>query len=1123
MKQNKEIFLKNISLSSIIFTLIIVLLFSIGIANESLAEEFEYIFPENGNLENNKTYVLTNDTELTNNLNIDSGYTITIDLNGYVLKGNGNGAVITNKGNLTIMDSSPNRKVCYFEKSETTAWKWLPDATDDNNGEYATISGGIITGGNDQTKATASSGGGGAIKMNSNALNNILNIEGGTIVGNYTGRAGGAFYGGKVSMSGGKIIGNYAKAFSAAISISGDFTMTGGEVSKENFTGNNSTYTEDAMMVVGTNSNFIISGGKFNGIITTSTGASRNSFNMSGGEINGTVEIKNQMNTYISGGTLTGNIVMENGTCTISENALIQQGKTENGGCVMITKGTFIMDGGIIRDCEATQNGGAVNIESGTAKIRGGIIKNCSAINGGAVYVNGGDFELSGEGRIESCVADEGGAVHVSNGNVVIDKGSIDNCQATDGGNVYISGGNITLNNGIVTGGKATKGGGIYIANGNITMNGGSISYNQATEHGGGIYASSDTQDLSINITSGSIISNIANKHGGGIGVNMGEGFSAIVTVGLEMCHGRDETHSHPVIKDNTANEKGGGLCLHGDSLSMTMYCGECTSNIAIQEPGSANINQSGGTISVDGANVGDGITVIGGKYIDIQKGQAVERSVTYNSNIYDNIITMKAEISGGVKISLPKNLFTRENYVLVGWSRVQNPTDADTIYSAGGSYTVTEEDIILYAIWLRTGAGTIKEPAILSGKHYNEIDNGTNIMISCDSAFTAQMSVFDMEANLYKDRTLEFSNSLIKGTTIIMVDLTNKNERVYYYYNVNDDGIYSVALESFIQMGSNIHYSNPLTEELIDETYLFILDLPDDNTITNSTEMTLIRYSTEIDVANIEQNVAYTTTQKRGFNLVWTNRTTANASITVKDNFNISYEKENLSSNDSRYEGRSLALIISAQQGNEIPPGTQLFDGTNYYSLTSDRQFIIPLGDILTSKDMSLKLISNELIKNQQGCNLKAELWVSANENATKPFMGDKVATIDDINLAQPSIPSIKLEMNKRVYYVSDLGDNLKINYQTQNMDKYNVTLEVQKKDESDKYITQTNILKSVSNSKSDENGVYTLKVNESGDMKISFANFGLIETGTYRILIKVIEKDKIIYEIPYNFIVID
>ena len=83
---------------------------------------------------------------------------------------------------------------------------------------------------------------------------------------------------------------------------------------------------------------------------------------------------------------------------------------------------------------------------------------------------------------------------------------------------------------------------------------------------------------------------------------------------------------------------------------------------------------------------------------------------------------------------------------------------------------------------------------------------------------------------------------------------------------------------------------------------------------------------------------------------------------------------------------------------GNNLSEGMQIFDGTNYYSINSNSEFIIPFGNVDENKEKSLKLTSKTLNENEIGCDLKAELWVSKNENY--PSMGEKVAEIENIKL---------------------------------------------------------------------------------------------------------------------------
>ena len=1108
--------------------------------NKSFAEEIVNVFPSDGVLKNDTIYQLTEDTKLIKNLSVEKNTVVTIDLNGYVLCGTGDGTIINNNGNLTLKDSNPNRKVSYFEKSETSEWKWIENAIDDNNGAYIGIQGGILTGGYDKTKSTAASGGGGAVKQGVNAVSNVLNLQGGTVVGNRTGRAGGAFYGGRIDMSGGTIIGNYAEGFSAAISVSGNLNISGGEVSDENVTDSKTTsYPPNTNIVVGQNSDVYISGGIIKGLISTRDGGqSSNTFSMSGGELIGRIEIRNQMKTEISGGNLIGNIMMTSGQCTISETAVLTNGGIENGSCVYITDGIFTMKGGIIKDSDTEENGGAVKITNGTAKITGGIVRNCSATSGGAIYVSGGNFELSGSGIIENCTAIDGGAVFVQEGNVSALGGKITNCSSTSGGAICVSGGdfefsgsgiieycsatkgggvfvqegNVSVLGGNITSCFATNGGGIYISNGNINMNGGYIINNQASENGGGFYASSDIQDLQINIFSGEITGNIASKNGGAIAVNMLNDMVAIINVGLEECYGKDDNHSHPIIENNTTNEYGGGFWLNGNQLTMNMYCGCVNENLAILEPGSANIYQTAGLATVYAGKVGEGIIVIGGKYISkIEEEIKNEVKIIYDLNISGNEQVFESQVTIGVDVYLPKSIFTRENWILVGWSEVKNPTETDVIYEIGKAYTIPDHDVTVYAIWLRIGVGDVITPKITSGRHFNEITGGTNLMLPSNSSFTIEMTVNNVEPDLYKDRTLIFNKSLIKGTYITMIDLTKKQDRKIYNYKVNEENITKVPLSNFIKNGTdNIYYTNSNETELVNESFIFIIQLPKENKIEEANQITLTRYSTDNDVAPIEQILSYTTTEERKINV----------SLSVNDNIlNIQYEKNDSIIANSRYFNKSMTLVITEAGQEKLPNDIKLQGTDKTYQKNSNGEIIIPLGNSGENIEKKLKLISNALKQGEIDVDLNVELWISDSQNATKPFMGEKINEINDFKLKVNLLPAMKIETLEKIYNSDTIKDGLTIKYNSSNINNYKVNIEVLKKVGKDSY-ERINAIKKVNNITITDN-VVDIKLYDNEDIKLNFIEGFDENLGTYRILFKIYNNNEIIYEIPYNFII--
>ncbi len=133
-------------------------------------------------------------------------------------------------------------------------------------------------------------------------------------------------------------------------------------------------------------------------------------------------------NVLLDGGSVIltndGAIVQVGGTADISvellSDAVLQYGKAANGGAVSVSNGTFSLNGGLIRFCEATAKGGAVyaannNTEKGFRFVSGNI-QQCEATSGGGVYVADGLFSMSG-GSIYSCSAsDSGGGVFVAGG-----------------------------------------------------------------------------------------------------------------------------------------------------------------------------------------------------------------------------------------------------------------------------------------------------------------------------------------------------------------------------------------------------------------------------------------------------------------------------------------------------------------------------------------------------------------------------------------------------------------------------------------------------------------------------------------------------------------------------------
>lgn len=318
--------MKN-SMKNIILCFIFFLMF---ITKNSFAATGTILTSAGGSLESGSYYLNSNIT-LTNNIVVPSGKTVTIDLNGYVLKGNGTGSVITNNGTLVIEDSNPtkinkgnlvNRNYTMkidgesIEKTATNAiWQY-------NETGNIEINGGLITGGNvlrdaSMIKVSNTTGGGGIHNLGN------LTIEGGNIAGCEVGllQQAGAIYigdGASATMNGGKILYNWSSGHSAGVYIySGTFTMNAGEISYNAVGG-----TAGAVRVGGTTDN-------------------------------------------------KGTFIMNDGI--LSNNRALGDGvQTGNGGGVYCENGNFTFNGGEISKNTANNRGGGIDIwSSGTFEMAG--------------------------------------------------------------------------------------------------------------------------------------------------------------------------------------------------------------------------------------------------------------------------------------------------------------------------------------------------------------------------------------------------------------------------------------------------------------------------------------------------------------------------------------------------------------------------------------------------------------------------------------------------------------------------------------------------------------------------------------------------------------------------------
>lgn len=299
--------------------------------------------------------------------NIDIGSTLTVnrtvtlDLNGNVLKMNGSGSVIKveSGGNLTIQDSNTS-----------TPHKFTPGGDGlwglDETGGSEIVYGGIITGGNTPN--------GGGVYV---ATGCQLTMTGGNIVGCLATYEGGGVYIDGLRGSSDQTV----------------FTMTGGSIT-------------------GCQANGTDGGGGVN--------VTKGTFTMKGGSIIACTVIEPVYNTTVCGG---GVHIRNGGSFTMSSGTIRDCRCIGDGGGVYVGTGQFTMEGGNITGCQALsgsfgRGGGVYNL--GTFTMIGGIIEDdCTASgSGGGVYnakvlfANGGEIAgnvMNGDRHPSGTITGSGG------------------------------------------------------------------------------------------------------------------------------------------------------------------------------------------------------------------------------------------------------------------------------------------------------------------------------------------------------------------------------------------------------------------------------------------------------------------------------------------------------------------------------------------------------------------------------------------------------------------------------------------------------------------------------------------------------------------------------------------
>ncbi|MBR3786249.1 MAG: hypothetical protein IKJ77_07575 [Firmicutes bacterium] len=395
---------------------------------------------------------------------------------------------------------------------------------------------------------------------------------------------------------------------------------------------------------------------------------------------------------------------------------------------------------------------------------------------------------------------------------------------------------------------------------------------------------------------------------------------------------------------------------------------------------------------------------------------------------------------------------------------------------------------------------------AIVQGEIYAPFDEGTNTTVSRDSAFTAQFVTEYIPAN-YKDRIIHFEKAPIAGTKITLVDYTKPAELGFYHYTLNGSEK-DIELINFTKMGSTQKYKDPSITDIVTERLLFVVAYPKEGESLMKNKMTLTKVIRTGTDSLEPSTLTFETLNERAF--------TMNASknnVLVGKSFSVDYTSQ-CSVSDSRYDGRTMSLVIKPKDGTKFPSDAKIMANGVGYSLTSQGIFLLPLRAAQMG-DGSITL--SYQTRAETPSVLEISLWASATANGLKPLMGDQVLqATEEVQVSPLTKPSFKVtNITKRLLKEEDLQRIFTVEFDKRQAEK--VTVELQEKISAD-YVTQTTAIEAVNGKTEADEGQGVFEVTGN---KADFELNDRMREGTYRFLFKVYSEDTM-KEIPYNFIIL-
>jgi hypothetical protein len=346
----------------------------------------------------------------------------------------------------------------------------------------------------------------------------------------------------------------------------------------------------------------LLTGGEIvlNGNLTIDGSALTNAIQISGNHSSRIFEVASNANitltslTLMNGNSASGGAVLVDGggSLTMVDSTVSSNSAAYGGG--LVNYGTLTISNSAVLGNVATNNSGGVENDGGTLTIAGSLISSNSAFNGGGVgsYFSNAVTVITNTTVSGNWATNVGGAIaNSAGGTLQLNNSTLYGNSANNaGGGLENEGSTLTIAASVFSGNSAGNGGSIRNAFGStLQINNTTLSGNSATNNGGGIVNNSST----LTLNNSTICGNSAGFGGGFLNIN-----NATATMYSSTLYG------------NAATNNGGGIANNSSALTLnnaTLVGNSAGFGGAIYNVNTGTVTLVNATLSANSANSGAG------------------------------------------------------------------------------------------------------------------------------------------------------------------------------------------------------------------------------------------------------------------------------------------------------------------------------------------------------------------------------------------------------------------------------------------------------------------------------------------------------------------------------------